>query len=131
MTYSVWGLFGLTVFSGIFLAVHYIPAFSQAFSSVVRLNEEVPFGWMARRLHAAGGSLLLLLFLFHLLRVFYSGDYKVRPRMAWVLEILLLFCALWIEFHWIVPSPFSGCVLGNNHDPFKCFILALDRKGDR
>src|SRR4030043_1336599 len=90
MTYSIWGLFGLTVFSGIFLAVHYIPAFSQAFSSVVRLNEEVPFGWMARRLHSAGGSLLLLLFLFHLLRVFYSGAYKVRPRIAWVLEILLL-----------------------------------------
>lgn len=98
MTHSIRGLFGLTVFSGIFLAVHYIPAFSQAFSSVVRLNEEVPFGWMARRLHAAGGSLLLILFLFHLLRVFYSGAYKVRPRIAWVLEILLLFYALWTNF---------------------------------
>ena len=98
MAYSIWGLFGLTVFSGIFLAVHYVPTFSQAFSSVGRLNEEVPFGWVARRLHAAGGSLLLLLLLFHLLRVFYSGAYKVRPRIAWVLEILLLFCALWVNF---------------------------------
>ncbi len=61
LTYSILGFFGLTVFSGIFLAVHYIPTMSQAFSSVGRLNEEVPFGWMARRLHAVGGSLLLVL----------------------------------------------------------------------
>ena len=98
LTYSIFGLLGLTVFSGIFLAVHYIPTMNQAFSSVERLNEEVPFGWMARRLHAVGGSLLLILLLFHLLRVFYTGAYKARPRRAWVLEVLLVLCTVWVNF---------------------------------
>jgi quinol-cytochrome oxidoreductase complex cytochrome b subunit len=98
LTYSILGFWGLTVFSGIFLAVYYIPTLSQAFSSVGRLNEEVPFGWMARRLHAAGGSLLLVLLLFHLLRVFCSGAYKARSRMAWVLEVLLVLCTVWVNF---------------------------------
>jgi ubiquinol-cytochrome c reductase cytochrome b subunit len=98
LAYSVWGLFALIVFSGAFLSVHYIPAFSQAFSSVERLNEEVPFGWIVRRLHGAGGSLLLFLFLIHCLRVFYTGAYKARPRVAWALEVLLVFFTLWINF---------------------------------
>ena len=98
LAYSVWGLFGLMVFSGAFLAVHYIPVFGQAFSSVERLNGEVPFGWMVRRIHGAGGSLLLLLFMIHLLRVFYAGSYKRRPGVAWLLEVLCVFSALWINF---------------------------------
>ncbi len=98
LAYSIRGLFALMVFSGIFLAVHYIPAFSQAFSSVERLNGEVPFGWMIRRIHGAGGSLLLALFLVHLLRVFYTGAYKGRPRVAWALEVLSVLSALWINF---------------------------------
>jgi ubiquinol-cytochrome c reductase cytochrome b subunit len=98
LAYSVWGLFGLMVFSGVFLAVHYIPVFGQAFSSVERLNGEVPFGWMVRRIHGAGGSLLLLLFTIHLLRVFYAGSYKRRPGIAWLLEVLCVFSALWINF---------------------------------
>jgi ubiquinol-cytochrome c reductase cytochrome b subunit len=98
LTYSIFGLLGLAVFSGVFLAVYYIPTFAQAFSSVVRLNEEVPFGWMVRRLHAIGGSVLLLLFLLHLLRVFCTGSYKVQPRRVWVIEVLLVICTVWMNF---------------------------------
>jgi quinol-cytochrome oxidoreductase complex cytochrome b subunit len=95
LTYSVWGMLAATAFSGVFLAVYYLPNFSQAFSSLQRVDEQVPFGWMFRRLHAAGGSLLLLLFLIHLLRVFYAGEYKVRPGWVWVAEVLLIFFTLW------------------------------------
>jgi ubiquinol-cytochrome c reductase cytochrome b subunit len=98
LAYPIWGLFALIVFSGVFLAVHYVPTFNQAFSSVERLDGEVPFGWMIRRLHGAGGSLLLMLFLLHLLKTFYTGAYKARPRAAWALEVLLVFSTLWINF---------------------------------
>jgi hypothetical protein len=76
LTCSIWGVMALTVLSGIFLAVYYVPAFSQAFSSLRGIREQIPFGWMFRRLHAAGGSFLLLLLLLHLARVFYAGAYK-------------------------------------------------------
>ncbi len=98
LTLSIWGVFVLTVLSGVFLMVYYVPTFSQAFSSVQKLSEQVPFGWMIRRLHAVGGSFLLLLVFFHLLRVFYAGQYKSRPPSVWLLEILLIFCAVVANF---------------------------------
>jgi ubiquinol-cytochrome c reductase cytochrome b subunit len=98
LTYSLWGLFALTLFSGIFLVVHYVPAFSQAFSSLQRVNDQVPFGWMVRRVHATGGSFLLLLFLLHLLRVFFAGEYKTRNGSMWVWEVLLVLGAVWANF---------------------------------
>jgi ubiquinol-cytochrome c reductase cytochrome b subunit len=98
LTYSVWGGVALTFLSGIFLTVHYIPAFAQAFPSLQRVNEQVAFGWTFRRLHAAGGSFLLLLLIIHLLRVFYTGAYKTRPGSIWVMEVLLVIFAWWTNF---------------------------------
>lgn len=98
LTLSIWGVFILTVLSGVFLMVYYVPVFSQAFSSVQRVSEQVPFGWMIRRLHAVGANLLLLLIFIHLLRVFYAGRYKTRPPAVWLLEILLIFCAVAANF---------------------------------
>jgi quinol-cytochrome oxidoreductase complex cytochrome b subunit/cytochrome c2 len=98
LTCSIWGVMALTVLSGIFLAVYYVPTFSQAFSSLRGINEQIPFGWMFRRLHAAGGSFLLLLLLLHLLRVFYAGAYKTRPGWVWMMEALLVIFTLWTNF---------------------------------
>ena len=98
LTHALWGMFALTLFSGIFLLVYYVPTFAQAFSSVQRVNEQIPFGWMIRRVHGAGGAFLLLLFLLHLLRVFSAGDYKNRCGSVWVFEVLLLLAALWVNF---------------------------------
>lgn len=97
-SYSLLGVFALTFFSGIFLTVYYIPTFAQAFPSVERLNEEVPFGWMMRRLHSVGGNFLLILLLLHLLRVFYAGGYKTGPKSAWGIGLLLLILMVWTNF---------------------------------
>jgi len=97
-TYALWGIFALTSLSGIFLMVYYIPTFAQAFSSVEQLNEQVPFGWMIRRVHGAGGNFFLILMLLYLLRVFYKGEYKVEPRAPWVLGIFSLFITVWANF---------------------------------
>jgi ubiquinol-cytochrome c reductase cytochrome b subunit len=98
LTCSICGVLALTFLSGIFLTVYYIPAFSQAFSSLQRVDEEVPFGWMLRRLHAAGGSFLLLLLVLHLLRVFYAGAYKARAGSVWAAEVLLVLSTWWANF---------------------------------
>jgi len=96
--YCLWGLFALTLFSGIFLLVYYVPTFAQAFSSLQRVNDQIPFGWLVRRVHGTGGSFLLLLFLLHLLRVFFAGEYKTRRRSMWVFEVLLVLSAVWANF---------------------------------
>lgn len=98
LTYSLWGIFALTILSGAFLLVHYVPAFSQAFASAEKLNGQVPFGWMVRRLHAAGGTFLFLLLFIHLLRVFGAGAYKSRPGHYWLAEVFLVAFAAWANF---------------------------------
>jgi ubiquinol-cytochrome c reductase cytochrome b subunit len=80
----------LTFLSGLFLAVYFIPTFTQAFPSVERLNEQVPFGWFIRRIHGTGATFSLILIIVSLLRVLYTGDYKVNPRSSWAIGVLLL-----------------------------------------
>jgi ubiquinol-cytochrome c reductase cytochrome b subunit len=96
--YALWGTFALTFFSGIFMAVYYIPTFGQAFSSVERLEEQVPFGWLIRRAHGVGGNFFLILMLLYLLRLFYGGEYKIGSRAGWVLGVLCLFLTVWTNF---------------------------------
>ena len=96
--YALWGIFALTLSSGMFLAVYYIPTFAQAFSSVERLEEQVPFGWLIRRAHGAGGNFFLILMVLYLLRDFYGGEYKFGSRPGWVLGVLSLLLTVWTNF---------------------------------
>ena len=98
LTCSIWGVLAFIVLSGTFMIVHYIPTFTQAFSSLQQADEQVPFGWMFRRVHAVGGNFLLLLLIFHLLRTFYAGAYKTKPGSVWGVEVLLVFFTLWANF---------------------------------
>ena len=97
-TPALWGTFALTLFSGIFMMVYYIPTFTQAFSTVERLNEQVPFGWMIRRAHSVGGNFLLIFMLLYLLDIFYRGEYKSGSRAGWVVAILSFFLTVWTNF---------------------------------
>ncbi len=88
--YPLLAILALTLLSGLFLAIYYIPTFTQAFPSVERLTEEVPFGWFVRRIHAAGATLFLVAMLLSLLRFLYTAGYKVNPRSCWTLGVLLV-----------------------------------------
>lgn len=88
------GIFAITFFSGLFLAVYYVPTFTQAFSSLERLDGQVPFGWFVRRLHGAGGNLFLILILINLLQILYKGHYKIDSRSSWVMGVFLFFMAI-------------------------------------
>jgi ubiquinol-cytochrome c reductase cytochrome b subunit len=98
LTYSLGGVIVLTLISGIFLLVYYVPTFVQAFPSLQKVNEQVPFGWLVRRVHGAGGGFLLLLFMLHLFRVFFTGEYKSQRASTWVMEVLLVLTAAWAQF---------------------------------
>jgi quinol-cytochrome oxidoreductase complex cytochrome b subunit len=91
-------IFILTVLSGLFLAVYYIPTFNQAFSSVEHLNEDVPFGWFIRRVHGTGGNFFLILMILNVITILFTADYKIRPRSYWIVGILLLFTAMITNF---------------------------------
>jgi ubiquinol-cytochrome c reductase cytochrome b subunit len=96
--YPLFLIFALTFFSGLFLAVYYIPTFTQAFPSLERLNGQVPFGWFIQRLHGAGGSFFLVLLFISLLQDLYRGTYKIEARSFWVVGLFLFFMAILANF---------------------------------
>jgi quinol-cytochrome oxidoreductase complex cytochrome b subunit len=95
---ALWGIFGITVLAGIFLSVYYVPTFAQAFSSVQRLNEQIPFGWWIRRIHAGGGYLLLILTTLYLIWLWAAGAYRWVSRRIWLYGILFWGLAIFTHF---------------------------------
>lgn len=90
--------FGLQVVSGIFLLMHYSPHPEHAFESVQHISNDVAFGWLVRRVHAIGASFMVVLVLFHMFRVVYTGAYKPPRELHWISGFILLNLTLAMGF---------------------------------
>jgi ubiquinol-cytochrome c reductase cytochrome b subunit len=87
-------LFAVQFASGILLLIYYNPTTDEAFRSVQRIMNEVPFGWLIRTVHAVGANIIILALLLHMLSVLFMGSYK-RPReLTWVAGFLILLLSL-------------------------------------
>jgi len=83
-------LFAVQFASGILLLIYYNPTTDEAFRSVQRIMNEVPFGWLIRTVHAVGANIIIMALLLHMLSVLFMGSYK-RPReLTWVAGFLIL-----------------------------------------
>lgn len=87
-------LFSLQFVTGIFLLVYYVPNTEQAFASVQRIMNDIPYGWLVRFLHATGANVVILLLFLHMLSTLYMAAYK-RPReITWIFGFLIFLVAL-------------------------------------
>jgi len=87
-------LFLLTAGTGVLLLFHYRPTTAEAYTSIVNITNNVPFGWLVRGLHHWGANLMVVAVLLHTARVYFYGAYK-RPRdFNWVTGVVLLLIAL-------------------------------------
>lgn len=114
-TFCIWeylirAFFVVCLCSGIFLLVYYVPTLGQAFSSVLLLEEQIPFGWLMRRLHGVSAGFLILLMFWHLGKIFYEGAYKNSFPRFWALKVGLFFC--------LIISNFSGYFLPLSQEAF-------------
>nr|YP_010619988.1 Apocytochrome b [Tayloriella tenebrosa]WAX04001.1 Apocytochrome b [Tayloriella tenebrosa] len=80
----------IQLITGIFLAMHYTPHISFAFSSVEHIMRDVNFGWLIRYLHANGASMFFIVVYFHIFRGLYFGSYTKPKQWVWVIGILIL-----------------------------------------
>lgn len=87
-------LFTVQFASGILLLVYYDPSTDEAFRSVQRIMNEVPFGWLIRTVHAVGANIIVLALLLHMLSVLFMGSYKSPRELTWVAGFLLLLVSL-------------------------------------
>jgi quinol-cytochrome oxidoreductase complex cytochrome b subunit len=96
-----WGLGGmatvlvlLQLFSGTLLKFVYGPAPTQAYESLVHLQEGFLFGRLVRNMHFWSANLLVVVVCLHGLRVFFSGGFHPPRRLNWVVGLSLLILVL-------------------------------------
>ncbi len=87
-------LFGLQIFTGILLLMYYVPHADQAFASVQRITNEIPYGWLFRMLHAVGANVIVIALLLHMLSVLFMASYKGRREFTWLTGFILFNLAM-------------------------------------
>jgi len=105
-TASWWYVFGsaaftlllLQVFTGILLALIYVPGGGQAWQSLNVLNHQVELGWFLRAMHGWGSNFMVAVVLIHMVQVFLFGSYKYPRELTWVLGVFLLLMTLGMAF---------------------------------
>nr|YP_005296188.1 cytochrome b [Caretta caretta]AFP52813.1 cytochrome b [Caretta caretta]AJM70079.1 CytB [Caretta caretta]ATP84802.1 cytochrome b [Caretta caretta]WPS66413.1 cytochrome b [Caretta caretta]WPT25592.1 cytochrome b [Caretta caretta] len=101
---SAWWNFGsllatclaLQIITGIFLAMHYSPDISMAFSSITHITRDVQYGWLIRNMHANGASLFFICIYLHIGRGIYYGSYLYKE--TWNTGIILLLLVMATAF---------------------------------
>lgn len=80
--------------TGIWLAMFYKPAATEAFASVEYIMRDVPKGWILRYLHSTGASFFFIVIYLHMFRGMLYGSYKKPRELVWLIGIALYLCLL-------------------------------------
>jgi len=105
-TASWWYVFGsaaftllfLQIFTGILLALVYVPSAGQAWNSLNVLNHQIPLGWFLRAMHGWGSNFMVAIVLIHMAQVFLFGGYKFPRELTWIVGVFLLLMTLGMAF---------------------------------
>lgn len=75
--------------TGFAMTFYYKPSVTEAFNSVQYIMTEVNFGWLIRSVHRWSASMMVLMMILHVFRVYLTGGFK-RPReLTWVTGVIL------------------------------------------
>jgi ubiquinol-cytochrome c reductase cytochrome b subunit len=87
-------LFMVLVVSGVLLSLHYRPSAEEAYGSIQHIVNGVTFGWLVRDVHVWSATLIVIVALAHMARVFFDGAYKPPRETSWLIGLLLLFVVI-------------------------------------
>lgn len=90
--------FSLQALTGILLAFYYKPSMAEAYTSVLRIMEEVPFGAFVRGLHAWTANVMIFMATLHMLKVFFISAYRPPREFTWVSGVFLFFVSVFFGF---------------------------------
>nr|YP_010938100.1 cytochrome b [Orlitia borneensis]WLD03643.1 cytochrome b [Orlitia borneensis] len=86
----------LQIATGVFLAMHYSPDISLAFSSVAHITRDVQYGWLIRNMHTNGASIFFMCIYLHIGRGLYYGSYLYKE--TWNTGVILLLLTMATAF---------------------------------
>ena len=92
------GLFFVLTVSGILLMFYYRPTVELAYQDIKDLEFVVTTGAFWRNFHRWAAHLMVLVVIFHMIRVFLTGSYKTPREFNWVVGVVLLVLTLLLSF---------------------------------
>ena len=90
--------FFVELFTGLILMIYYSPTPSEAYSSILELMSNVPFGKLMRDLHRIGAEAMVIFTVLHMLRTYLTGSYKKDRSFTWLTGVVLLGLTLFLSF---------------------------------
>jgi ubiquinol-cytochrome c reductase cytochrome b subunit len=91
-------VFMMQIFTGVMLALIYVPSAGEAWNSLQYLNHGVTLGWFLRAVHGWGSNFMVAIVLIHLVQVVMFGAYKFPRELTWIVGIFLLLMTLGMAF---------------------------------
>src|SRR5580704_5707893 len=91
-------VFMLQIFTGIMLALIYVPSAGEAWNSLQYLNHGITLGWFLRAVHGWGSNFMVAIVLIHMVQVALFGAYKFPRELTWILGVYLLLMTLAMAF---------------------------------
>ncbi len=92
------GLFFVLTLSGILLMFYYRPTVHLAYQDIKDLEHVVTMGGFWRNFHRWAAHMMVLITIFHMIRVFLTGAYKSPREFNWVVGVVLLLLTLLLSF---------------------------------
>lgn len=86
------------IITGILLTIYYVPTPDHAYDSVMYITTQLPGGWYIRGLHHWGASAMVVLVVFHMLRVILYAAYKYPREITWMTGVILLLVTIGFGF---------------------------------
>jgi cytochrome b6 len=81
--------FIIQVATGFAMTFYYRPTVMEAFDSVQYIMNDVNFGWLIRSIHRWSASMMVLMMLLHVFRVYLTGGFKKPRELTWVTGVIL------------------------------------------
>lgn len=75
--------------TGFAMTFSYKPTVAEAFSSVQFIMNEVSFGWLIRSIHRWSASMMVLMLILHVFRVYLTGGFKKPRELTWIVGVTM------------------------------------------
>lgn len=81
--------FLVQVATGFAMTFYYRPTVAEAFASVQYIMTEANFGWLIRSVHRWSASMMVLMMILHVFRVYLTGGFKKPRELTWLTGVVL------------------------------------------